>query len=105
MQSYGFVVMCAIPRSGEKKASPPAPLQGERGVVCFVYCSIVKGLLGNSSTALSLADLFCFVHFSAENLTQRVPFLSTNCSLGRKKSILAEVCFDATKGQPVDAAK
>ena len=26
MRSYGFVVMCAIPRSGEKKASPQTPL-------------------------------------------------------------------------------
>ena len=32
-------------------------------------------------------------------------FLFTNCPLGRKKSILARVCFDATKGQPVDVAR
>jgi hypothetical protein len=27
-----------------------------------------------------------------------VPFLSTNCPLDRKKSILAEVCLDAKRG-------
>jgi len=32
-------------------------------------------------------------------------FLFTNCPLGRKKSILARVCFDGTKGQPVDVAR
>jgi len=31
--------------------------------------------------------------------------LFTNRLLGRKKSILARVCFDATKGQPVDVAR
>ena len=32
-------------------------------------------------------------------------FLSTNRSPCRKKSILAEVCFDAKGGQPVNAMK
>ena len=26
-------------------ASPPAPLQGERGVICFAYCTLVTGWL------------------------------------------------------------
>ena len=36
-----------------------------------------------------------FVLFSAENLTQKVPFFSTNRQPCRKKSILAKVSFGA----------
>jgi len=39
-----------------------------------------------------------FVLFSAENLTQKVPFFSTNRQPCRKKSILAKVGFDAKRG-------
>ena len=39
-----------------------------------------------------------FVRFSAKLLTLWVPFLSTNRSPCRKKSILAKVCFDAKGG-------
>ena len=39
-----------------------------------------------------------FVRFSAKILTLWVPFLSTNRSPCRKKSILAKVCFDAKGG-------
>ena len=39
-----------------------------------------------------------FVQFSAEILTLWVPFLSTNRSPRRKKSILAKACFDAKEG-------
>ena len=38
------------------------------------------------------------VIFSARNLTLKVPFLSTNRSPCRKKSILAKVCFDVKRG-------
>ena len=38
------------------------------------------------------------VTFSASFLTLWVPFLSTNCPLCRKKSILAKVSFDAKRG-------
>jgi len=38
------------------------------------------------------------VIFSARNLTLKVPFLSTNRSSCRKKSILAKVCFDVKRG-------
>jgi len=44
-----------------------------------------------------LVNLPSFVNFSAVILTLRVPFLSTTCSPCRKKSILAEVCFDARR--------
>ena len=90
-------------------ASPPTPLQGERGVICFAYCTLVICQLVNSLTTRPLPNHLVFlltwhltncsfVHFSAIFLTRRVPFLSTNCSPCRKKSILAEVCFRAKRG-------
>ena len=45
------------------------------------------------------------VNFSAHILTLWVPFLSTTCSPCRKKSILAEVCFDAKGGEFVNVVK
>ena len=90
-------------------ASPPTPLQGERGVICFAYYTLVICQLVNSLTTRPLPNHLVFlltwhiascsfVHFSAMFLTRRVPFLSTNCSSCRKKSILAEVCFKAKRG-------
>ena len=89
-------------------ASPTTPLQGERGVICFVYCTLVTSQPVNSLTARPLPNHlvflltwhlanYPFVHFSAIILTRRVPFLSTNCSPCRKNSILAEVCFKAKR--------
>ena len=89
-------------------ASPTTPLQGERGVKCFVYCTLVICQLVNSLTTRPLPNHLVFlltwhltncsfVHFSAIFLTRRVPFLSTNCSPCRKNSILAEVCFKAKR--------
>ena len=89
-------------------ASPQDPLQGERGVKCFVYCTPVTCQLVNSLTARPLPNHLVFlltwhlancpfVHFSAIILTRRVPILSTNCSPCRKNSILAEVCFKAKR--------
>ena len=46
-----------------------------------------------------------FVYFSARNLTLSVPFLVAKCPPCRKKSILAEVCFDAKWGWYAHAAK
>ena len=89
-------------------ASPPAPLQGERGVICVIYYTLVICQLVDSLTTRPLPNHLAFlltwhiancssVHFSAIFLTRRVPFLSTNCSPCRKKSILAEVCFKAKR--------
>jgi len=60
--------------------------------------------LANLSTP-QLVHLPNIVSFSVRNLTLWVPFLSTNCSPCRKKSILAKVCFDAKQGKIVHAAK
>ena len=38
-------------------ASPPTPLQGERGVICFVYCTLVTCQLVNSLTTRPLPNL------------------------------------------------
>ena len=89
-------------------ASPPTPLQGERGVKCFVCYTLVICQLVNSLTTRPLPNHLVFlltwyiascpfVHFSAIFLTRRVPILSTNCSPCRKNSILAEVCFKAKR--------
>ena len=43
-------------------------------------------------------NTIAFVYFSARNLTLLVPISSTNRPPCRKKSILAEVCFDAKRG-------
>ena len=45
---------------------------------------------------VSAACLHCLVFSDKFNIMSA--FLSTNRSLGRKKSILAEVCFDAKRG-------
>ena len=83
----------------------PQPFSKERGEWYALY--IARLLLVNWLTRQLLCfslDYF-FVHFSVRVLTQILPFLSTNRLLGRKNSILARVCFDATKGQPVDVAR
>ena len=46
-----------------------------------------------------------FVQFSVRNLTLWVPFLCTNHSPCRKKTILAKVCFDVKWGKFAIAAK
>ena len=90
------------------QASPPTPLQGERGVICVIYYTLVICQLVNSLTTRPLPNHLVFlltwhlancpfVHFSAIFLTRKVPFLSTNCSPCRKNSILAEVCFKAKR--------
>ena len=61
-----------------------------RGVAStLVPCSVAHARLHGTTT---------FVQFSARNLTQKVPFSSTNSPPCRKKSILAEVCLDAKRG-------
>ena len=55
----------------------------------LVPCSVAHARLHCTAT---------FVQFSARNLTQKVPFSSTNRPPCRKKSILAEVCLDAKRG-------
>ena len=45
-----------------------------------------------------LVNSLTTVNFSVRNLTLKVPFLSTNRSPCRKKSILAKVCFDVKRG-------
>ena len=47
------------------------------------------------SPTCPLVNLPNIVSFSVRNLTLWVPFLSTNCSPCRKKTILAKVCFGA----------
>jgi len=46
-----------------------------------------------------------FVHFSAMFLTLKVPFLSTNRSPCRKKTILAKVGFEAKRGLHANTTK
>ena len=45
-----------------------------------------------------VCGIIVFVQFLVENLTLKQPFLFTNRSPCRKKSILAKVCFDAKWG-------
>ena len=68
---------------------------------CQLVHSSTRQLVNSSTRPLAnlstpqLVNLPNIVSFSAGNLTLWVPFLSTNCSPCRKKSILAKVCFDA----------
>ena len=89
-------------------ASPPSPSPRGEGsdMLCLLHACYLstRQLPNHSSTSQSLVFLLTwhiancsFVHFSAIFLTRRVPFLSTNCSPCRKKSILAEVCFKAKR--------
>jgi len=56
-----------------------------------------------TTRACLLHNFFCLVFSDKFNIMSA--FLSTNRSLGRKKSILAEVCFGAKRGQLCMPAK
>ena len=71
---------------------------------CTYLCQNTIRRTINSFTC-PLVNPSTFVSFSVTNLTLWVPFLFTNRSPCRKKSILAKVCFDAKKGQCVNATK
>ena len=59
---------------------------------------VASTLVPCSVTHARLHGTVVLVQFSARNLTQKVPFSSTNSPPCRKKSILAEVCLDAKRG-------
>ena len=96
----------ASPQAPTGLTPSPSPRGEGSDMLCLLHaCYLSTGQLPNhSSTSQSLVFLLTwhiancsFVHFSAIFLTRRVPFLSTNCSPCRKKSILAEVCFKAKR--------